>query len=116
MSDSIHGESPGTALACMKRVFIPTRNRKQTLGACIQSLRIQSYPCRAMVEDSSTPDDTVTIAEHGAEVRLCASRKRSAQRSDGVPAFPNASLICNRPLCIRPPQDRGPLIGVISPC
>jgi len=88
MSDSTVTGPSDSALACTVTVVVPTRNAQRTLGACLKSLRNQSYPCRTVVVDNGSTDGTVSIAEHGADVVLHAGPERSAQRNVGARAFP----------------------------
>lgn len=88
MSDGTCSEPRGTASGSTVTVVVPTRNAQRTLGACLQSLRSQSYPCRTVVVDNNSTDGTLAIAEHGADVVLHAGPERSAQRNIGARAFP----------------------------
>ena len=65
-------------------VVVPTRNSERTLGACLQSLRRQSLPCRVIVVDNFSDDRTAKIAAQLADVCLSAGPERSRQRNVGA--------------------------------
>ena len=72
----------------MVNVVVPTKNAGRTLGACLASLRAQSYPCRVVVVDNASTDATRTLAKDGADVFLEAGPERSAQRNCGARSCP----------------------------
>jgi len=43
-------------------VVVPTRNSSRTIEACLRSLRAQDHPCRVVVVDNHSSDDTVAVA------------------------------------------------------
>lgn len=69
-------------------VVVPTKNAARTLGACLQSLRAQTYPCRTVVVDNESSDSTVQIAEQMADLVLHQGPERSAQRNYGARTSP----------------------------
>lgn len=86
-------------------VVIAARNEAKTIGACLESLRRQTYACHEVfVVDDASVDETAQIASRFSEVRLVKgtgdgpSRARNlgihAARSDIV-AFTDADCICD---------------------
>lgn len=69
-------------------VVVPTKNAARTLAACLHSLRAQTHPCRTVVVDNGSTDDTRAIAEAGADVVLDIGPERSAQRNHGARSYP----------------------------
>jgi glycosyltransferase involved in cell wall biosynthesis len=75
-------------------VIVPTRNSAGTLGACLQSIRSQSYePIELVVVDNSSTDETRTIAAAVADRVLKAGPERSAQRNAGARVSTGAYLM-----------------------
>lgn len=69
-------------------VVVPTRNSARTLAACLRSVCQQTHPCRVVVVDNGSTDDTRVIADQWADVVLSAGPERSAQRNLGAHRFP----------------------------
>jgi FkbM family methyltransferase len=69
-------------------VVVPTKNAARTLSGCLRSLRAQTQPCRTVVVDNGSTDDTRAIAERWADVVLDAGPERSAQRNYGARLYP----------------------------
>ena len=69
-------------------VVVPTKNAARTLGACLESLRAQTYPCRIVVVDNGSTDGTLATAQRWADFVLHAGPERSAQRNVGARAHP----------------------------
>ena len=67
-------------------VVVPTRNSEKTLRACLESLRIQTFPCEVIVVDNKSSDSTVEIARGLADKLLVFGPERSAQRNAGAAA------------------------------
>lgn len=67
-------------------VVVPTRNSARTLDACLRSLRSQTHPCRIVVVDNASTDETAVIARATADVVLEGGPERSAQRNQGARA------------------------------
>ncbi len=65
-------------------VVVPTRNSARTLRPCLESLRRQSVPCRVVVVDNFSDDDTMAIAKELADVCVSAGPERSRQRNVGA--------------------------------
>ena len=65
-------------------VVVPTRNSARTLRPCLESLGRQSVPCRVVVVDNFSDDDTMAIAKELADVCLSAGPERSRQRNVGA--------------------------------
>jgi glycosyltransferase involved in cell wall biosynthesis len=67
---------------------VPTRNSARTIGACITSLRTQSYPrCEVVVVDNDSSDGTADIARaRGADIVVNQGPERCAQRNAGARA------------------------------
>lgn len=80
--------SPPTGPSPDVTVVVPTKNAARTLGVCLQSLRMQTYPCRTVVVDNGSTDGTKVIAEAGADVLLDIGPERSAQRNHGARTYP----------------------------
>jgi len=64
-------------------VVVPTCNNDRTIEACLRSLRSHHHPCRVVVVDNHSSDDTAAIARTLAEAVVTARRERSAQRNRG---------------------------------
>lgn len=65
---------------------VPTRNSARTIGACVASLRGQTYPhVEIVVVDNDSTDATARIATaHGADRVVVAGPERCAQRNVGA--------------------------------
>jgi glycosyltransferase involved in cell wall biosynthesis len=68
-------------------VVVPTRNSALTLRNCLESVRVQSYPCTVVVVDNDSTDGTSLIATELADLVLTAGPERSAQRNIGARAL-----------------------------
>lgn len=75
-------------------IVIPTRNSESTLGACLESIRCQTYPSiEIVVVDSGSTDNSRRIAsEHNAKIvskncRMAAARNYGAGFAKGVYLF-----------------------------
>ena len=66
-------------------VIVPTKNSRQFLDACLDSIRKQSYPnIELIVVDNSSTDDTQKIARKYTDKVYTKGPERSAQRNFGV--------------------------------
>jgi glycosyltransferase involved in cell wall biosynthesis len=66
-------------------VVVPTRNSGRTLGACLLSIRRQTYrEIQLIVVDNHSCDDTREIAERFADKLVVEGPERSAQRNRGA--------------------------------
>jgi glycosyltransferase involved in cell wall biosynthesis len=66
-------------------VVVPTRNSGKTLGACLQSIRSQTYePIELVVVDNQSTDQSLEIAAQYASVVVAHGPERSAQRNRGA--------------------------------
>lgn len=66
-------------------VIVPTRNSARTLGACLASVRSQSYPAiELVVVDNRSTDASAAIADRHAHIVAHTGPERSAQRNHGV--------------------------------
>ena len=75
-------------------VIVTTRNSARTLGACLRSIREQTYPqIELVVVDNASTDDTVAIAHAFADRVIVAGPERSAQRNAGVAASAGKYLL-----------------------
>ena len=65
---------------------VPTRNSARTIGACVGSLRAQTYDrCEIVVVDNESTDGTPDIARNrGADTVVVAGPERCAQRNIGA--------------------------------
>lgn len=69
-------------------IIVPTFNSGRTLRACLASLRAQTIPCKIVVVDNYSVDDTRHIAQQFADQLLIRGPERSAQRNAGATALP----------------------------
>lgn len=69
-------------------IVVPTRNSSRTIESCLASLRQQTKPCRVIVVDNHSTDDTSRLAAPLAHSILKAGPERSAQRNLGAQAYP----------------------------
>jgi len=74
-------------------VVVPTRNNSRTIEACLRSLRAQDHPCRIVVVDNHSSDDTVAIAGSLADAVVTAGPERSAQRNLGARLEPLGDVV-----------------------
>lgn len=66
-------------------IIVPTRNSADTLEACLESIRAQSYPdIEVIVVDRDSTDDTKAIAKRFTNHVLNHGPERSAQRNLGA--------------------------------
>lgn len=66
-------------------VIVPTRNSQEMLGACLYSIRQQSYKnIELIVVDRASEDDTQDIAKQYTQYVFTKGPERSAQRNFGV--------------------------------
>lgn len=71
-------------------IVVPTRNSQRTIRSCLESIKRQTYPCRIVVIDNDSDDETVRIARNIADVVLDGGPERSAQRNQGAAVLPAA--------------------------
>lgn len=66
-------------------IIVPTKNSEQTISACIQSIKKQTYKhIECIIVDNHSSDDTQNLAKtHGVQV-LVAGNERSSQRNTGA--------------------------------
>jgi glycosyltransferase involved in cell wall biosynthesis len=75
-------------------VVVTTRNSGQTLGACLTSIRRQTYPAvELVVVDNHSSDETLTIATEYADQVATIGPERSAQRNHGASLTSGAFLL-----------------------
>lgn len=66
-------------------VIVPTKNSSRTLGACLQSLQLQTYTAiEVIVVDNSSTDNTPDIARQYTSLFFTKGPERSAQRNFGA--------------------------------
>jgi glycosyltransferase involved in cell wall biosynthesis len=66
-------------------VIVPTRNSIRTLGACLSSIRAQTYPrIELIVVDNKSSDGTVQLAKGLADQVVDWGPERTAQRNRGA--------------------------------
>jgi glycosyltransferase involved in cell wall biosynthesis len=66
-------------------VIVPTRNSARTLGACLGSIRAQTYSdLEVLVVDNSSTDETREIAPRLSDIVVVGGPERSAQRNRGA--------------------------------
>ncbi len=91
-------------------VIVPTKNSGATLGACLRSIREQTYrPIELIVVDNHSTDRTRVIADRWADQILDQGPERSVQRNAGVERSRGAYvLIIDSDMKLSP--------GVVSSC
>lgn len=65
-------------------IVVPTKNSDQTLRACLESIRAQSWICQIVVIDNFSLDKSREIAIELADIVLEKGPERSAQRNAGA--------------------------------
>ena len=65
-------------------VVVPTHNSQNTLRACLESIRAQTYPCSVVVVDNRSSDSTPQVGRELADTFLSGGPERSAQRNAGA--------------------------------
>lgn len=65
-------------------MVVPTKNSARTLKRCLESLRLQTHPCRVVVVDNFSSDDTPAIARCMADRFFQAGPERCRQRNLGA--------------------------------
>lgn len=65
-------------------VIVPTKNSAGTLGACLESIKKQTYQVELIVVDNKSDDDTLEIAKKYTEHAFTKGPERSTQRNFGV--------------------------------
>ena len=79
---------PGGQSRASVTVVVPTKNAARTLRACLDSIARQSVPCRLVVVDCGSVDDSKAIASGYADLVLNTAPSPSLQRNVGAQAFP----------------------------
>ncbi|MFZ0130230.1 MAG: glycosyltransferase [Candidatus Dormiibacterota bacterium] len=75
-------------------VVVTTRNSGQMLGACLASIRGQTYTAvELIVVDNHSSDDTLTVAARYADQVVTIGPERSAQRNHGASLTTGAALL-----------------------
>lgn len=107
-------------------IIVPTRDSARTLGACLESVKHQSYGnIETIVVDNFSTDATVDIAlEFGAKV-LRAGPERSAQRNLGAEEaagafllFPDSDMVIGPEVvrqCVQRAEAKDGVIGLVIP-
>ncbi len=77
--------SVNSAARPLVSVIVPTKNSAKFLGACLESIRSQTYPhIELIVVDNHSTDTTLAIAKRFTEHVFTHGPERSAQRNHGV--------------------------------
>jgi glycosyltransferase involved in cell wall biosynthesis len=107
-------------------VIVPTKNSKQTLSRCLDSIKNQSYKnIEIIVVDNFSSDDTPKIAKHYTKLFFQIGPERSAQRNYGVTkSIGKYVVIIDSDMslsadvikeCVKAMEDNDKLVGIVIP-
>jgi len=107
-------------------VVVPTRNSEKTIGACLDSIKNQSYwNIEIIVVDNHSTDHTCDIARLYTEKVFLAGPERSAQRNDGASRasgdyllFPDSDMVLTEDVvkdCVERILESPDVLAVVIP-